>query len=89
MQRRRSNLARIPTCLRGDGHVTTISSALNRADRLSSYDGMMLELPKQHELGRVGIELIAYSHWTDDPDLNLPRFNIIGSELEAAAHSQL
>ncbi len=50
---------------------------------------MMLELPKQHELGRVGIELIAYSHWTDDPDLNLPRFNIIGSELEAAAHSQL
>ncbi len=50
---------------------------------------MMLELLKQHELGQVGIELIACSDWVDHPDLNLPRFNIVGSEREVAAHSQL
>jgi hypothetical protein len=78
-----------PTCLYDEGHKIMISSAINRADRLSSCDAPLRALHAKRGEVEHGVDVVARPGAVGRNELELLRFNINGIELERAAFYQL
>lgn len=81
----------IPTYLYDEGHKIMISSAINRADRLSSC-AAKLRFLVERDLGiRRGLEVVSAvsARGEQDTTEDLLRYNVNGIELEVGAFYQL
>lgn len=78
-----------PTCLYDEGRKIMISSAINRADRLSSCDAQLRALYAKRGDPERGVDVVARPGPQDRNELELLRFNVNGIELESAAFYRL
>lgn len=80
-----------PTYLYDDNHKIMISSAINRADRLSSCHSRLRAARNALNAADAGVEVVTRvaSAQTPEQGEELLRYNVNGIELEAAAMYQL